>query len=143
MEEKSFKIDGETDSAFEDYALPSYVEESTEDVVITDDVVAVVAGQAAMQTDYVAALSSTVAGSIVESFGLKYPTKGVTVRTKDGKVVLDLYVVVKYGNKISDIAWNIQDNVKKEVESMTGAVVDSVNIHITGIDFTQKSKKKI
>ena len=104
MEEKSFKIDGETDSAFEDYALPSYVEESTEDVVITDDVVAVVAGQAAMQTDYVAALSSTVAGSIVESFGLKYPTKGVTVRTKDGKVVLDLGDSTREITAFSDVA---------------------------------------
>lgn len=142
MEEKSFKIDGETDGDYEDYSLLDYDGNGAEDVIITDEVVAIVAGQAAMQTDYVAALSSSVAGSIAESFGIKNPTKGVTVRTKEGKVVLDLYVVVKYGNKISDIAWNIQENVKKEVENMTGAVVDSVNIHITGIDF-QKPKKKV
>ncbi|MBQ7444945.1 MAG: Asp23/Gls24 family envelope stress response protein [Clostridia bacterium] len=142
MSEKSFKIDGGPDSDPLDFYFTADNDDSTEDVIITDEVVAIVAGQAALDTDFVASMSSTVAGNIAESLGLKNPTKGVTVRTDDGKVILDLYVVVRYGSRISDVAWNIQENVKKEVENMTGAVVDAVNIHITGVDFSQKPKKK-
>ena len=142
MGEKSFEINGNSDEEILEYELQADNDAGTEDVIITEEVVAIVAGQTAISTDYVASMSSTVAGNIVESFGVKNPNKGVTVRTKDGKVILDLYVIVRYGAKISDVAWNIQENVKKEVENMTGAVVDSVNIHITGVDFSPKPKKK-
>ena len=114
------------------------------DTIITDEVVAIVHGhaaQAALATDSVASMSSNMAGDIVESLGVRNPTKGVAVRTNEGRVILDLYIIVKYGKKISDIAWNVQENVKKEVENMTGAVVESVNIHVSGVDFTQKAKK--
>ena len=111
------------------------------DTIITDEVVAIVAAQAALATDSVASMSSNMAGDIVESLGVRNPTKGVAVRTNEGRVILDLYIIVKYGKKISDIAWNVQENVKKEVENMTGAVVESVNIHVSGVDFTQKAKK--
>ena len=111
------------------------------DTIITDEVVAIVAAQAALATDSVASMSSNMASDIVESLGVRNPTKGVTVKTNEGRVILDLFIIVKYGKKISDIAWNVQENVKKEVENMTGAVVESVNIHVSGVDFTQKAKK--
>ena len=109
---------------------------SDNNVIITDDVIAVVAGKAALATESVASMSSNVAGDIVEALGVKNPTRGVTVRMDEDRVILDLYVTVKYGRKISDIAWDIQENVKRDVENMTGAIVESVNIHVTGVDFS-------
>ncbi len=143
MSEKSFNINGEPGDIPDELIYTGDGSNGTEDVIITDEVVAIVAVQAALATDFVASMSSNLAGSFVESLGVKNPTKGVIVHTDDGgKVILDLFVVVRYGSKISDVAWNIQENVKKEVENMTGAVVNAVNIHITGIDFTQKARKK-
>ena len=47
----------------------------------------------------------------------------------------DLYIVVDYGVKIPELAWSIQENVKTNVEAMTGLNVAKVNIHIEGISF--------
>ena len=107
------------------------------DTIITDDVIAVVAAQAALGTRSVAGMESNIAGDIAEVFGVKNPAKGVAVKMDEDRVILDLYVVVYYGSKISDIAWEIQENVKRDVENMTGAIVESVNVHVSGIDFSQ------
>ena len=62
-------------------------------------------------------------------------SQGVKVDIDDGMANIDLYLVVKYGIKIPELAWNVQEAVKSTVEEMTGLNVTSVNIHIEGIDF--------
>lgn len=111
-------------------------EDDAEDIVVTDEVIAVVAGAAAMEVETVAGMSTGLASGIVEALGRKNPTKGVKIEMIDGRAVIDLFVIVRYGHKISDIAWEIQENVKETVENMTGVAVDSVNIHVQGIDFS-------
>lgn len=117
-----------------------YADDSN-DIVITDEVIAIVAGAAATEVDTVAGMSTGFAGDIVEVLGGKNPTKGVKVVMNEERAAIDLYVVVKYGHKISDIAWEIQEKVKETVENMTGAVVESVNIHVQGIDFSEFDNK--
>jgi len=106
------------------------------DLAITDDVIAVVAGAAAMELETVAEMSKGFAGDIAEALGRKNPTKGVKVYMEEDKAVIDMYVIVKYGYRISDIAWEIQERVKDMVEKMTGVIVGAVNIHVQGIDFS-------
>ncbi len=104
-------------------------------VKIADEVVSIIAGLAATEVEGVASMSGGIAGGIAEVLGRKYFSKGVKVEvgTEDTKV--DIFIIVKYGERIPDVAWDIQESVKKAVESMTGLKVSSVNIHVQGIQF--------
>lgn len=114
-----------------------------EEVVISDDVIAAIASKAAMSLAAVHSMSSSAIGDIIDMFGVNSQTKGVTVSTKDDTTVIDVYVIVNYGQKFSDIAWDIQETVKSTVENMTGITVESVNVHVQGVTFDDKNEEKI
>ncbi|MDQ6693551.1 MAG: Asp23/Gls24 family envelope stress response protein [Chloroflexota bacterium] len=59
--------------------------------------------------------------------------KGVAVSFADGQVVIDLYVVIEYGTRISEVARNIMSNVKFSVEQALGVPVVQVNVNVHGI----------
>lgn len=122
------------------------VEEVTEDGVgnikIAVDVVATIAGIAASGIDGVASMYSSIAGGIAEMLGAKKnPGKGIKVEMKEKSVVVDIFIVVDYGVKIPELAWEIQETVKNSIETMTGLEVEKVNIHIEGVSF-EKDKVK-
>ena len=56
---------------------------------------------------------------------------------------IDLYIVVDYGVRIPELSWEIQENVKNSVETMTGLDVQKVNIHIEGVSFEKEKEEKI
>ncbi len=107
-------------------------------VTFADEVIAIIAGLAAMEIPGVSAMSS----GIVEKLGKKNLSRGVKVEVGEKEAAIDLYLIVDYGVRIPDISWNIQENVKKTVETMTGLHVIEVNIHIQGIDFEKEKKTK-
>ena len=109
-------------------------------VTFADEVVAIIAGLAATEISGVAAMSGGIAGGIVEMLGRKNLSKGVKVEVGDKETAIDLFVVVEYGVRIPEMAWNIQENVKKAVENMTGLKVIEVNIHIQGVNFEKETK---
>lgn len=102
---------------------------------ISDDVLSTIANIAASEVEGVTAMSSGIAGGIVEMFGKKPLGKGVKVEKKEGEIKIDLFIVVNYGVRIPDVAWEVQDNVKRSVEAMTGLNVAQVNIHVQGVNF--------
>lgn len=106
------------------------------DMLISDEVVAITAGVAATEVEGVAGMSTGLTGGIVEAFGKVNLAKGVKVVTDNNHTQIDLYVILKYGFRIPEVAWNIQDKVKSDVENLTGISVDTVNIHVQGIDFS-------
>ena len=110
---------------------------------ISEDVVSIVAAMAANGIDGVSGMTqSTITGGITELFGRKNPSKGVKVFIEDNKVTIDMYILVKYGAIIPDVAWRIQEKVKQEVESMTGLDVSAVNVHIEGVTFPRENAEK-
>ena len=109
------------------------------DVKIADSVIAVCAINAVMKTDGVAGLTGGITDSITESLlGRESLSKGVKVDQTDEGIVLDIYLIVYYGVKIPDVAWNIQNRVKEEVETMTDKKVARVNIHVQGVAAAEK-----
>ncbi len=60
--------------------------------------------------------------------------KGVKVDIEDDIVVVDLNIIVDFGIKIPDVAWQVQENVKNAIETMTGLACKEVNIHVQGIN---------
>ncbi len=104
-------------------------------VRIANEVIAVIAGLAAMEVDGVAAMSGGLTGGITEMLGKKASARGVKVEVRETRVSLDLYVVVHYGVKIPEVASRIQHRVKEQVETMLGLFVSDVNIHVQGVSF--------
>lgn len=110
-------------------------------VNISDDVVATIAGIAASEIEGVYGMSGGVASGIAERLGAKKSLqKGVKIDNKEDGAIIDLSIVVEFGVRIPELAWNIQENVKNSVETMTGITVSCVNVHIDGVHFKEDEK---
>jgi uncharacterized alkaline shock family protein YloU len=107
---------------------------------ISDDVVSVIAGVAATEVEGVAGMSGGIVGDITEILGRKSLSKGVKVEVGERDVSIDLFMVVKYGSRIPEVAQKVQEKVKEAVEGMTGLNVVEVNIHVQGITFSPEGK---
>ena len=111
-------------------------EEKQDTVKISPDVVATIAGVATTEIEGDSGMCNTFAGGLAEKLGAKKnPTKGIKVEIKETSVVIDLYIIVEFGIRIPELAWEIQESVKSNVETMTGLLVEKVNVHIDGISF--------
>ena len=110
-------------------------------VCISNEVVATIASIAAKSIDGVAGMFGSLTGGFAELLGKKNPSKGVKVTITDKDVKIDMFVVVEYGVKIPDVAWEIQDKTKNEVESMTGLNVVAVNVNVEGVNTTVKTEE--
>ncbi|MFO7265086.1 MAG: Asp23/Gls24 family envelope stress response protein [Bacillota bacterium] len=108
---------------------------------IANEVVAIIAGLAATEVQGVAGMSGGLAGGIAELLGYKNLSKGVRVEVGEEQAAIDLFVVVEYGVSIPEVAWKIQESVKRAVESMTGLQVVAVNVHVQGVHFMQAEEK--
>lgn len=111
-------------------------------VTISDEVVGVIAGVATSEVKGVAGMATTIAGGIAEILGKKNMGKGVKVEINGNVAILDLHITVIYGAKVPEVAWEVQEKVKKAVESMTGLEVEKVNIYIEGVVIEKESKKE-
>lgn len=111
-------------------------------LTISEDVIGIIAGLAASEVEGIAGMSLGFVDGINQILGnnKKY-SKGVKVELEGRKVTIDLFVNVKYGVRIPDIAWAAQNSVKTSVENMTGLDVDAVNINVQGITFDKKEIK--
>lgn len=103
-------------------------------IQIADDVVSIIAGKAASEVSGVYGMSGGFAGGITEVFGKKNFSKGIKVDVNEQKVKIDANIIVEYGARIPDVAFEIQNRVKKAVESMTGLKVLEVNVHVQGVN---------
>lgn len=106
-------------------------------VRIADEVVSIIAGLAATEVDGIAGMSGGIAGGIAEMLGRKNFSKGVRVEVGEKETAVDLYIIVKYGVRIPDVALSAQENVKKAIETMTGLSVVEVNVHVQGVGFPE------
>ena len=109
--------------------------ENNANIKIADDVIAVIAGAAASEVPGVSAMAGGFAGGISEVFsGKKNFAKGIKVEAGEKETRIDVNIIVEYGVRIPDVAFEIQNRVKKAVESMTGLKVLDVNVHVQGVN---------
>ena len=101
---------------------------------ISNEVVANIVGMAALEIDGVVSLSGGVTDGIAEFLGKKDFNKGIEIETNEGKVKIDISIIVEFGLKIPDISWRIQQNIKRRVEEMTGLLVSAVNVLVRGVE---------
>lgn len=110
-------------------------ENVAEGIKIASDVIAVIAGVAVSEVPGVFSMAGGFAGGITEVLkGKKNLAKGIKVDTTDNKAKIDVNIIVEYGARIPDVAFEIQNRVKTAVENMTGLKVEEVNVHVQGVN---------
>lgn len=109
-------------------------DENLGEVKIADEVVAIIAGLAAMEVEGVASMAGNATREIISKLGVKSLSKGANVDVLDGIVTVSLNLNLKYGYSIMEISGKVQEKVKAAIENMTGLTVADVNIHIAGVE---------
>ena len=115
--------------------LEDEIKTENDGIKISDDVVAVIAGVAVSEVAGVSGMAGGFAGGISEVLsGKKNLAKGIKVEADEKTAKIDVNINVEYGTRIPDVAFEIQNRVKKAVESMTGLKVEEVNVHVQGVN---------
>ena len=115
----------------------------TNNIKIADDVVAVIAGKAVSEVSGVANMTGGFAGGISEVLsGKKNFAKGIKVDVGEKETKIDVNIIVEYGTRIPEVAYEIQTKVKKAVETMTGLKVIEVNVHVQGVNINNNDNQK-
>ncbi len=110
-------------------------EGETSSIQIADEVVSIVAGKAVADAPGVSSMAGGFAGGISEVFGgKKNLSKGIKVEVGEKEAKIDVNIIVEYGTRIPDVAFDIQNRVKSAVEGMTGLTVTAVNVHVQGVN---------
>lgn len=118
--------------------------ELNDNIKIADDVVAVIAGKAVSEISGVANMAGGFAGGISEVLsGKKNLAKGIKVDVGEKETKIDVNIIVEYGTRIPDVAYEIQTKVKKAVETMTGLKVVEVNVHVQGVNINNVNNEDV
>lgn len=102
-------------------------------IQISEDVVASIASSTALEVEGVSAMMSANVSDLMG--GKKMSAKGVRVEMDGEGIVVNLFIVVRYGSAIGDVAKKAQQMVRTALEGMTGFRVTAVNVHVGGISF--------
>jgi len=104
---------------------------------ISEEVIAAIAVGAVREVEGVSGMMTNLGNSVADLMtnkkNIQKSTRGVKIDMTGAALVLDLYVTVKYGVAIPEVAENAQKAVASAVEAMTGCQVEAVNIHVGGV----------
>ena len=111
--------------------------EESGSINISEEVIAAIAVGAAREVDGVTGMMTNLGGSVADLMsntkGAQKGVRGVKIDMTGAALALDLYVTVRYGVAIHEVAENAQKAVSSAVEAMTGCQVEAVNIHVGGV----------
>lgn len=111
-------------------------------ITYATDVIAIIAGVAASEVDGVAGMCN--AGGIYEMIGKnRNITRGIRVEQGTQEVAVDVFAVVEYGRPVHSVACDIQENVRKAIENMTGLHVVRVDVHVQGVSFEKEKAEQV
>ena len=107
---------------------------------VSDQVIATIAGGAAVDCYGIIGMASQrqIKDGFSELIGRDNFSRGVIVRHEDGEVIIDMYIIVSYGTKISEVAHNVQTKVKYTLDQMLGIEIDAINIFVQGVRMTNE-----
>lgn len=111
-------------------------EESKDSVSYKKNVVISIVSLATQEINGIASISRSSVSAIKSAFS-KNINRGIIVDFENNLVHIDVFVNVKFGYSVKDVAFRVQENIKSSVESMTEFKVDSVNVHVVGVTFNE------
>ncbi len=109
---------------------------------ISDDVVATIAGLAALETPGIAAMSGGISEGLAKRLSGKNVQKGISVEVGQLEAAIDLRIIVHYGIPIQEVCRQLQLNVRESVENMTGLNVVEVNVKVEGVAFKEEETEE-
>jgi uncharacterized alkaline shock family protein YloU len=118
-----------------------YIARSEEngDIYISEDVLAMIAGAAALEIEGVTGL---IGGNLGEQLlGKKSFTRGVFIQREEDNLLLNISIMIQYGYAIPELARKVQEAVASSVEATSGLTVRAVNIRVGGIAFEKAGKQ--
>ncbi len=120
--------------------LPTNVDVDLENggtIKYANEVIAIIAGVAASEVDGIAGMCTS--GGISDIIGRNRSiTRGVKVELGSEEASVELYIIVEYGSPIQKVASEVQENVRKAIETMTGLHVVNVDVHVQGVSFERE-----
>ncbi len=110
-------------------------------ISISEDVIGIIASLTVTEISGVYSMSGGFAG-LANVLGKSDLSRGVKIDKDDDDVRVELYLILEYEYSIPDLAWKIQDKVKRTLEAMTGLNIIEVNIHVQGVNFPEQEEKE-
>lgn len=104
-------------------------------ILVTDEVLSMLAGSAALDCYGLVGMASRnqFKDGIAELLGRDNLGRGVEVRHENGSLQIDVYIIVSYGTKISEVAHNVQTKLQYVLNDVIGLHVDQVNVFVQGV----------
>lgn len=109
-------------------------------VGISEDVLAIMAGIAAMEVDGVASINKNATRQLIAKLGIKSLAHGVRVTEEDGALNVSINLNLEYESNAAEVSAQVQEKVKTCVQNMTGLTVEAVNVSIAGVELPDKKK---
>lgn len=122
--------------------IPEFERTDLGSIQIAPEVIAVIAGLATIEVEGVAGMSGGLAGGIAELLGRKNLSKGVKVEVGQREAAVDVNIIAEYGHRVPLIADEIQQNVKRSIEMMTGLCVVEVNVNVHDVHVKLQEKSE-
>ncbi|HHW02927.1 MAG TPA: Asp23/Gls24 family envelope stress response protein [Thermoanaerobacterales bacterium] len=114
--------------------MKNIIKNNLGEIEISKEVIALLAGNAAMECyGLVGMVSRKMSDGITELLGRENLGKGVEVQLTDDILVIDLYIIVQYGTKISEVASNVIEKVHFNLRNILGFSPDKINVVVQGI----------
>ena len=107
-----------------------------DNVTYKKNVVISIVSLATQEINGVASISRKSVSAIKSAFS-KNINRGIIVDFENNNAKIDVFVNVKFGCSVKDVAFRVQENIKSSVESMTEYKVEAVNVHVVGVNFSE------
>ena len=117
----------------EDNTLKIYDTEGIGEVQVTEDVLAIIAGLAATEVEGVESMAGGITNEIVAKLSKKNLAAGVKILYQEGKVFVNVSLVIKMGYNLPEVSKNVQEKVKSAIENMTGLTVETVDVRVSNV----------
>jgi len=117
------------------YKMAVKIQTSSGIIEISNEVIATVVGGAATDVFGIVGMASKkqIKDNINEILRKENYSRGVVVRQEENGIAVDVYTIVSYGTKISEVSRNVQEKVKYNFETMLGVSANSVNVFVQGV----------
>jgi uncharacterized alkaline shock family protein YloU len=103
-------------------------------VFVAPEVIVMYISGAVTETPGVSELAGNISDTITKKIlGNESKFKGIKIDGGEHGYTIDIYIIVNYGERIPDVAWNVQKNVKAALDGVMDIIIENINIHVQGV----------
>lgn len=106
------------------------------------DILLSIVSLATKEINGVSCLCANFGNGLKKLFSNNY-TEGVKISEVGDSIIVDIYINILFGYSVADVAFRVQENVKNGLSSMVDIKIESINVHVLGVDFQQEGEKVI